>query len=509
MTAESQAILILAATARDAALAAQALESSHIESQTCTDIQSLETSLAQGVGAVLVAEEACSPDVLQVLENHCESQAPWSDLPLVFLQVPRAAGDSPIVARLRSCGNLSLLERPLRQSTLLSAMETALRARRRQYEVRDLIEEKEADVRGRDEFLAMLGHELRNPLAAIRYAISLLDEIDDDETTRTPREVIGRQTSHLAHLVDDLLDVARVTRGKISLDKRPVDLNELARKTLEGLEVARIDGQHEILFNPFETPLMVEGDAVRIEQIFSNLLFNAVKYTPPGGRIVFTLCQEEGIAMARLEDNGIGMSRELLSRVFDLFSQAQHSIDRSRGGLGIGLTLVRGLVELHGGRISAKSDGVGQGSTFEVRLPLLVQAPQQNDPQNLAPESGQRRVLLVEDNEDAREVLKLLLERGGHAVECATDGSEGIEKAIQIQPEIALVDIGLPVFDGYEVAARIRRELGSSIFLVALTGYGQPEDRQRALEAGFDEHLTKPVELERLRDLLRRIPAEV
>jgi signal transduction histidine kinase/ActR/RegA family two-component response regulator len=509
MSAYSESILILAATARDAALAVRALEQGNIKSLTCNNGSELAAILQQGVGAILLSEEACREEIVAALDAFWDSQPTWSDLPIVFLQPPNTSFESGGAARLRARGNLSLLERPLRQITLISAVETALRARRRQYQVRDLIEEKETDVRGRDEFLAMLGHELRNPLAAIRYAIGLINEIDEGEETRAPREVIARQTTHLARLVDDLLDVARVTRGKISLHKKPIDLNELAKKSLESLEVARKDSNHQIDFVPSPLRLMIEGDAIRIEQILSNLLFNAVKYTPTGGKIQLQLQSETNNALIIIEDNGIGMSAELLSRIFDLFSQAQHSIDRSRGGLGIGLTLVRGLVELHGGRITASSKGVGQGSRFEVRFPLINQANVTPETELPALPKGKRRVLLIEDNDDSRHILRLLLEHSGHVVESAADGLEGVEKALEIRPDIALVDIGLPIIDGYEVATRVRAAFGDSIFLVALTGYNQPEDRRRAHEAGFNEHLAKPIAAAKLRELMERAPSYI
>lgn len=507
MSGHSEAILILAATARNADLAARTLENSGIQAIICNTKQEMEARLADGVGAVMLAEEVCSLEVLQVMEDFWKTQAPWSDLSILFLQAPGAAAESPAVKRLRAQGNLVLLERPLHQLTLISASETALRARRRQYEVRDLIAEKEADVRGRDEFLAMLGHELRNPLAAIRYASELLDELDGSGATKMPRDVIGRQTTHLARLVDDLLDVARVTRGKITLNKKAVDLNEVARKTLDSLEVARRDSRHEVTLKPSPVPLLVEGDAVRLEQIFSNLLFNSFKYTLEGGHVELRIEQKENEACVVLVDDGIGMSPELLARVFDLFSQAQNSIDRSRGGLGIGLTLVRGLVELHGGRVSASSPGPGKGSSFEVCFPLLKKQEETKEVETQGEAESGKNVLLVEDNEDAREILRLVLEMGGYKVESASDGAEGLEKLVQSRPEVALVDIGLPLMDGYEVARRARIALGSEIFLIALTGYGQPEDRQRALDAGFNEHLTKPVELARLRELLGQVKA--
>ncbi len=513
MGAHSEAIIILATTARDADLAVRTLQNGGFSPFICSESSALADKLHSGVGAVLLSEEAVSAELLGVLGQFFGVQAPWSDLPIVFLQAPFSPDvrlhPAPVLAELRAHGNLSILERPLQQSTLLFAIESALRARRRQYQVRDLLEEKEDDVRRRDEFLAMLGHELRNPLAAIRYAIELLEELDSQieprANTQTPRVIIGRQTAHLARLVDDLLDVARVTRGKIALDIAPLDLAELAPKTIAALEAARIDGNHDIVFSPSSGPLLIRGDAVRIEQIFSNLLYNAVKYTPLGGRIEISLARDEESALVRFEDNGVGMSPELLARVFDLFSQAQDSIDRSRGGLGIGLTLVRGLVELHGGQIAAFSGGQGQGSRFEIRFPLLQVAPEISAVKPSATPKTGRRVLLVEDNDDAREILHLLLKLGGHHVDCAVDGPEGVEKALQLRPEIALVDIGLPLLDGYQVAAQIRAALGRDIHLIALTGYGQPQDKQSALDAGFDQHVTKPIEPAKLQELLSEI----
>ncbi len=513
MGSHSEAIIILAATARDAALAARTLEGGGFLPFICNDASLLKAKLHAGAGAVLLSEEAVVAELLQVLEEFFESQSPWSDLPLIFLPLPPTSllepRESSGLASLRARGNLSILERPLRQSTLLFAVESALRARRRQYQVRDLLDEKEADVRRRDEFLAMLGHELRNPLAAIRYAIDLMEELDGQKeprkSTQIPRDVIGRQTAHLARLVDDLLDVARVTRGKISLDLTPLDLGELTPKTIASLENARIDGDHEIVFRPSETPLLIRGDAVRIEQIFSNLLYNAVKYTPPGGRIEISLARDGPWARVRFEDNGVGMAPELLARVFELFSQAEGAIDRSRGGLGIGLTLVRGLVELHGGYITASSDGEGQGSRFEIFFPLLVSEPKPVEIPSVAEPRSGRHILIVEDNDDAREILRLLLQINGHQVDCAGDGQEGVKKALELRPEIALVDIGLPVLDGYQAAMQIKATLGSGIFLIAITGYGQPEDKQRSLAAGFDEHLTKPIEPTRLQEILAQI----
>ena len=502
-----ETVAILAATARDAALARETFVTTGWDGHVVGDATSLRATLEGGCGALLLAEEACSRAVLQELGAFLENQPVWSDLPILFLLPASHAKSNDGFERLLKWiprGNISLLERPLRRASLVAATEFALKARARQYAQRDLIEEKEREVARRDEFLAMLGHELRNPLAAIRYAVELLDLLDEgaQTQTKTPREVIARQTRTLSRLVDDLLDVARVTRGKIALELQTLDLNEVARKTLSSLESTHKSDGHHIEFSPHSHPVLVEGDPVRLEQVFSNLLYNAIKYTPRGGHIEMRLDIENEWAVASIKDNGIGMDELLLPRVFELFSQSEQAIDRARGGLGIGLTLVRGLVELHGGTVAAHSKGAGHGSKFEVRLPMRVS-------HSIAPSAATkhskiepRRVVVIEDNDDARELMCLLLQRDGHHVECAVDGQSGLELLLRARPDIAFVDVGLPFMDGYEVAQHARQHLDSSTRLVAVTGYGQPEDARRALEAGFDTHLTKPVSHAALRAAL-------
>ncbi len=510
-----ETIAILAATSRDAALARDTLNTAGWNGQIVSDPTKLIPTLKNGCSALLLAEEACSRVVLDELSRFLDEQPVWSDLPILFLlPTPHASsahseGNDGFerVAKWIPRGNISLLERPLRRSTLIAAMEFALRARARQYVQRDLIEEKEREVIRRDEFLAMLGHELRNPLAAIRYAVELLDLLDGAEDTRSPREVIARQTRTLGRLVDDLLDVARVTRGKIALDLQPLDLNEIAYKTLAALEAAHKNAQHHIEFSPESHPLHVMGDPVRLEQVFSNLLYNAIKYTPRGGHIEIRLCHEEHTAIVRIKDNGIGMDAHLLPRVFELFSQSEQAIDRSRGGLGIGLTLVRGLVNLHGGQITADSPGVGQGSKFEVHLPLIQKKKAVESAPSHSEAIQPRHIVVIEDNDDARELVCLLLKRDGHHVEWASDGHSGLDLILKSRPDLAFVDIGLPEMDGYEVAQHVRETLGSSaISMVAVTGYGQPEDAQRAHQAGFNAHLTKPISLGALRGALNLAP---
>jgi len=359
-------------------------------------------------------------------------------------------------------------------------------------------EEAEASNRAKDEFLAMLGHELRNPLDVIGSAVRVLESLGEREpSARQAREVIGRQVRQLGRLVDDLLDVGRVTTGKISLVRVPIDLAETVRRCVDGLSASSQALQHAVTVSA--EPVWVDADQARVEQIVMNLLSNAVKYTPPGGHIEISVTGDGRTARLSVKDTGAGMAPHMVDRVFDLFFQGERTLDRSEGGLGIGLTLVRRIAELHGGRAEAESAGPGRGSTFSVEL------PQRGGPAASAgaPEPGAapspRRIVIVEDSRDSRDMLRFLLERAGHEVHEAVDGPSGVTAILTLRPDIALVDVGLPGLDGYEVARRVRAEEGSrTVRLVALTGYGLPEDQRRSHEAGFDGHLVKPVEPARL-----------
>jgi signal transduction histidine kinase/ActR/RegA family two-component response regulator len=367
--------------------------------------------------------------------------------------------------------------------------------------------EAEAASRAKDEFLAMLGHELRNPLGAISNATRVLHQIGDQATRL--QDIISRQTHHLARLLDDLLDVSRMTMGKIVLHRQPVDLRDVVHDSLIALEQEGKTDQHEIRVSA--EPAIVEGDPTRLEQVTRNLLDNAIKYTPAGGRVGVRVAHDGDEVVLRVSDTGAGIPPDVLPRVFELFVQAERSLDRSMGGLGLGLTLVKRLVELHGGSVSAWSAGPDQGSEFIVRLPRLLDQTPTPRPKALAA-AGERslRILVIEDNRDARDGLRLLLESWGHRVDEAADGRRGLELALLSRPDVALVDVGLPGLDGYEVAQAIRAtpERGRPL-LAAVTGYGQPEDERRAREAGFDAHLVKPIDPDELRRFLARASARI
>jgi signal transduction histidine kinase len=362
--------------------------------------------------------------------------------------------------------------------------------------------EAEAASRAKDDFLAMLGHELRNPLGAIAGAVGVVDRLArGDERIARATAVIGRQVQHLSRLVDDLLDVTRVMHGKVYLDRRPLDLGELVQNLATAWRASGRFDRHEVEVHT--EPAWIDADETRMEQVVGNLVGNALKYTPAGGQVRVRVRAHAECAVLEVTDTGVGIPPRLLPAVFDLFVQGDRALDRTQGGLGLGLTLVKALVGLHGGSVQATSDGPGRGTTFTARLPLIPPpAPAEPRADASAMPGSRRRILLVEDNQDSREMVRLALSLAGHEVHEAPDGPTAVELARTIAPDIAVVDIGLPGIDGYEVARRIRAMPGGkAVRLVALTGYGQAADRLRALEAGFDAHLTKPVTPERLAEL--------
>jgi two-component system CheB/CheR fusion protein len=371
---------------------------------------------------------------------------------------------------------------------------------------KDAEEALEEANRRKDEFLAMLGHELRNPLAAIRNAVATAS-LDQGQRT-VALAIARRQTEQLGRLVDDLLDVARITQGRINLRREPALLQSIVRHAAEASQPYCEARGHALRVDVPAEDVWVDGDATRLEQVLVNLLSNACKYTNPRGRISLAAARERTTAVIRVRDSGVGIAPELLSRVFEPFTQAERNADRAQGGLGIGLTIAQRIVELHGGRIQAFSEGVGKGAEFVVTLPLV---PDDRVPSVAMPTArpgppGPSRVLMVEDNPDAAESLQLLLEVLGHRVDVAHDGPEALAAAHAHPPDVMLVDIGLPGMDGYEVARKVRSDPAlRGVVLVALTGYGREEDRRAAFAAGFDHHLVKPVDPDNLEKLIRGV----
>jgi signal transduction histidine kinase len=399
---------------------------------------------------------------------------------------------------------------PMEPEELVANVRALLRMRRAEHERQKALDAlREADRR-KDEFLAMLAHELRNPLAPIRNAVEILRISPDRSVRERARELIGRQVQHMSRLVDDLLEVSRITQRKVVLQRSVVKLAtiletamEVVRPTLEALD-------HTLVLSAPEEDVWLDVDAVRLSQVVGNLLHNAAKFTQRGGRISLEAALAGDRLEIRVADNGMGIAPEVLPAVFDLFSQGDRSLERSQGGLGIGLSLVKGLVEMHGGAVSAQSEGAGKGSLFTIRLPLaklLARAPAQSVPVRSAA-SAPRRILVVEDNLDSAEAMLLLLRGVGHEVTVVSDGREAVEVARRMQPEVILLDIGLPGMDGYQLARLLRGMPETrAARLIAVSGYGQQKDRKRSQEAGFDVHLVKPVDPSKLTEAINAVAA--
>jgi signal transduction histidine kinase/ActR/RegA family two-component response regulator len=501
-----ESVLLLAPTSKDAALCRGILAEAGIEVALCRDIADVCAGIDAAGGLAVLSEESLTTETLELLRLVIGRQPAWSDFPLLVLTEQGA--DSELVLRtLEILGNVTLLERPVRVPALVSAVRVALRARRRQYQIRDHIGEnnrvnaslREADRR-KDEFLAILAHELRNPLAPLRNALeSMRLAPNDREATAWARALMERQLAQMVRLIDDLLDLSRVSRGRVELRQENVDLAAVVNGAVEicGPSI-RAAGHALSVSLPPET-LVLRCDPTRMVQVLSNLLSNAAKYTPAGGgRIEIAGRRSHAGIELSVRDNGVGIPEDMLHKVFDMFTQVERSLERSQGGLGIGLTLVKRLVELHGGSVHARSAGPGRGSEFVVRVPEAAGAAV--PAASVAGEAftgarRRQRILIADDNRDAADSLAVMLRVVGHEVRTAYDGQQAIDMAEAFRPGLALLDIGMPRLNGYETARRLReRPFGREMVLIALTGWGQPEDKQRSHVAGFDHHLVKPVD---------------
>ena len=503
-------VLLLAPTAKDGSIAETLLQTAGIVVSVLPTIDAVITELVLGAAAIVIPEEVVSGTAGARLRAFVETQPPWSDLPVLVLT--RLGADSAESSQAtRTLGNVTLLERPLQVTTLLSAVRTAIRARERQYQIRGHLEAQERSERAlrladqrKDEFLATLGHELRNPLAPLLTGLELLKaaRIQDPRVTQTTA-IMERQIQHLIRLVDDLLEVSRITRGLIDIQREPLDLGGILRSAADTTRSLMEASRHELVLELPIDPVSVAGDVVRLTQVFSNLLTNAAKYTNPGGRIVVRLDQLDERARVSVRDNGIGIPADQLSTIFDMFTQVDRSSRRAQGGLGIGLTLVRSLIDLHGGTVEARSEGQGQGSEFIVNLPVRAAARSRlSVPQEIV-RLPSRRVMVVDDNEDAAATLGDLLSALGAEVKVANSGAAALEAAETFRPDAVLLDIGMPDMDGYEVARRLRAMPPfEKTLLIALTGWGQDQDRRQSRAAGFDHHLVKPPDLPRLVKLI-------
>jgi signal transduction histidine kinase/CheY-like chemotaxis protein len=482
--------------ASDAEHALEFLREHGIEAFACGSLAQAAGALDEATGCLVIVEEALLAEELPALREALAHLPAWADLPLILVARDTTALAALVSEAFPASGNVTLLARPLAPLSLVSAVQMALRASARQREMGDLLAAREDAVRLRDEYLAMLAHELRNPLAPMRHALDILRLRNiEDPVVMKCAGILGRQVDHIVRMVDDLLDVARLERGKVMLQRVRVDLNRVVAAAAETcLPQAQARG-HRVAVSFASGPLALDADPVRLEQIVSNLINNAVKFTTSPGEIRLETWAKEAEAFLAVEDPGIGFEPEAAAKLFAPFLQVNPTLERTAGGLGIGLTIVQRLVDLHGGAVSASSAGVGKGARFVVRLPLASGgAAAEARPAPTAREAKRRRIVVIEDNDDIRESLRELLTLHGHEVETAADGASGLARVLAVRPDIALVDIGLPGLNGYDVARGIRSRLpGEPIRLIAVTGYGQAVDQERALAAGFDGHLLKPV----------------
>ena len=499
-------LLILAPVGKDALLVETMLRGLNVECAACANIDALVRELDRGAAAVLVVEEALN-DADTGLTAFLARQPSWSDLPILLLTRPGA--DSAFVERATlTLGNVTLLERPVRVVALASAVRSALRARKRQYQTRAHLVEREVADRRKDEFLATLAHELRNPLAPIRNWVNVLRLSGSDQPGRNVWEMMDRQVNHMVRLVDDLLELSRITRGKIELRMESIELASVVAAAVEASRPLIESANHTLTVSVPEDPIVVRADAVRLAQVFSNLLNNAVKYTDTGGSISLVVRRASDSAIVSVSDTGIGISPAALPRVFDMFVQIEGRDHRPQTGLGIGLTLVRSIVEMHGGRVEAHSQGSGHGSQFIVRLPLSAGTPTMADDAipRIPRFRGLTRVLVVDDNEDAADSLAALLTTLGADVRVAYDGKEALKILQTFKPAGIFLDLGMPEMDGYDLAQLIRsRPETHDTVLIALTGWGQERDRRRTEAAGFNHHLAKPADLATLQSLLNSL----
>jgi signal transduction histidine kinase/ActR/RegA family two-component response regulator len=519
-------VLVLAPTGRDAPLIAGVLGEAGVSIKACDGIEHFCRELSEDVGAAFITEEALTSHAVRCLVEALGAQPQWSDFPLVVLTSSGESKplDTGVLKTLLEVGNVTLVERPTRIITLFSALRAALRARRRQYEVRDhLVEQKRAQEertrllteaeeanRTKDEFLATMSHELRTPLTAILGWTHLLrsNTFAEKEFARA-LETIERNARVQTKLIDDLLDISRIITGKLRLDARPVDLGaviaatvEATRPTAEAKEI-----RLQMLVNPLAG--LIKGDNDRLQQIVWNLLTNAIKFTPKGGLVQVRLERADSHAKLIVSDSGDGINPEFLPHVFDRFRQADGTTTRVHGGLGLGLSIVRQLVELHGGTVAAESEGEGKGASFIVQLPLLLTRGETgaatrshltagglDSPDSHSSLAG-LRILVVDDEADARDMIQAVLELCGSEVTTADSALAALKIMERSKPDVLISDIGMPSEDGYFLISKVRAaEAGSGerIPAIALTAYARVEDRIRALHAGFQVHVPKPIE---------------
>ncbi len=510
-------ILVLMPTGRDARLVCSALEKAGILAQACADPKDLELEISQGAGAVLLAEESLENGTLESLVEAFDRQPLWSDLPVVLF----ASSGQNAETLLTTVGtrlNATIVERPIRKTMLVSAARGALRARQKQYQSRNLLNQLEESDRQKDLFLATLSHELRTPLNSILGWIQMLN---GEESRKYVNEkhaltVIERNARAQSEMISDILFVSRIITGKLKINFETTDLIAVVKSALDIMRPT-IESKEINLHTSFDSDLQqIKGDPDRLQQVFCNLLSNAVKFTPQQGRIEVRVTTADSAVEIKISDSGQGIKPEFLPYVFERFRQADNSYTRQVGGLGLGLAIVRHLVELHGGTVGVESTGENRGAAFTVTLPIVrEQSATDFEPgtvQSIQPEAikspNNVRILLVEDDEDSREMLRIMFEQNNIEVFPVDSTAKALEIIEQIRPDVLISDIGLPGEDGFELIRKIRRlapEQGGLTPAVALTGYASLQDRSLALDVGYQEHLSKPVDIDELLDLVRKL----
>lgn len=503
-------VLVLAPTAKDFELLQPIFARHLIDGISCANLELACAELdADGGGVLIVSEEALAYD--KVLADWLERQPPWSDLPILILARP-GVDSSAVTSVVQQRGNATILERPMRVATIVSSVQSALRARSRQYQIRELLAENEkseaelrANDRRKDEFLAILAHELRNPMAPISNGLQILNlAFDEDPETAAIGQMMQRHVDNMKRLVDDLLEVSRVTRGELDLRLGQVELTAIINTAIESSQPLLAASQHRLNVSLPRNPIYLQADAVRLAQVVSNLLNNAAKYTPANGDITLSVDSTDPEIVIRVSDNGVGIPLDLQPKIFDMFMQVDRNRNAAQGGLGIGLTLVKRLVELHGGSIEVASEGPDTGSQFTLRLPRGTAAKATATPVSKAGRDLSRvNILIADDNKDAADSLGLLLGHFKANVQVTYGGKSALKALELFQTHAAILDIGMNDMDGIEVARRIRgHDGGKEILLIALTGWGQQQDILNTKQAGFDHHLTKPVDFDQLLKLL-------
>lgn len=502
-------VILLPATRRDGEAIHSFLSRHDISCQVCETLSETGSAIADEAGALVVTDQIVTNSASHMIVTALGHQPSWSDLPVVFMST--VGTESQEMANLlHHMTNVTLLDRPTSTRTLLSAVQAALRSRRRQYEIRTQIVALKAaedalrqSDRRKDEFLAMLAHELRNPLAAIRTASVLLPRLlpEADQRATQTFELIERQVRQLTRLVDDLLDVSRITQGRVDIRREPVHLAAVVAQAIETVEPLMLEKRHTIATS-VPTEIYINGDFARLVQCVSNIVMNAAKYTDNGGHVVVDAHVVGKQVALSITDDGVGIPSDLLPEIFELFVQNERSLARSEGGLGIGLSVVRRLIEMHGGSVTASSPGAGKGATFRILLPLGVGQTQVLRTVPSVSQQEALRILIVDDNHDAADSLTVLLSMEGHAVETVYGGHDALHSATIFSPHLILLDIGMPEMDGYEVARRLRAS-NHPARLIALTGYGQKEDIDKALASGFERHIAKPVDFHALCEFIQ------